>query len=161
MTTKQNRHISALAKATLEITNTLYIESAAEVLSIKINDPDLLLKIQDIKYHAGSVELQSSHPEQYAKMSKQVEDISSLYLEKMCKLPTKALSDILFLHEYKRPQRASRTLEMIISELTRRELMDDSSQSDTNHQNGELDVERESKASSKKTSSKRYKTSVD
>ena len=97
--------------------------------------------------------------EDIAEMIDKKEKIDELYLNKMIALPTKDLMDILFLHEHHKPRRAERTLEAITSELARRSLLDDSSQSDAIYPNGDVDVKRKSKLNSKKAISKKRKTS--
>ena len=96
--------------------------------------------------------------EDIAEMIDKKEKIDELYLNKMIALPTKDLMDILFLHEHHKPRRAERTLEAITSELARRSLLDDSSQSDAIYPNGDVDVKRKSKTIGKKANSKRRKT---
>jgi hypothetical protein len=86
------------------------------------------------------------------------EKIDEIYLNKMMALSSADLNDILFLHEHAKPRRAERTLEAITSELARRSLLDDSSQSDTIYHNGDADVKRKSNSASKKANSKRDKT---
>ena len=86
------------------------------------------------------------------------EKIDDIYLSKMVMLNTQDLNDILFLHEHGKPKRAIRTLEVIHSELARRSLLGDSSQSDAIYKNGEVDVKRTSKPSSKTASKKGHKT---
>lgn len=53
------------------------------------------------------------------------EKVDNLYLENIKKLSSKMLEDILFLHEKGKLRRADRTVETILSELTRRALLND------------------------------------
>jgi hypothetical protein len=84
-----------------------------------------------------------THPEIYEIK----EAVDSLYLEKLCTLLTKDIEDIIWIHECGKLKRASRTIETLTSELVRRAIMGDSSQS-------------ESKTNSKSTISKRKSKKV-
>ena len=92
---------------------------------------------------------------------KKKELIDELYLSKMMMLNTKDLNDILFLHEHSKPKRAQRTLEAIHSELARRSLLNDSSQSDAIYSNGDVDVKRKSKSTGKTTPKKKCEANKD
>ena len=59
------------------------------------------------------------------------EEVDSLYLEKLCALPTKDIEDIIWIHLQKKLNRATRTIEALTSEIVRRALMNDSSQSES------------------------------
>ncbi len=87
--------------------------------------------------------------------------VGSLYQEKLCKLPTVQLNEIVKAHQLPEGfRRAPKTIETIISELARRSIFDDSNESET--KNDYVDVDgprRKSKKHSQKTSSKRRKTS--
>jgi hypothetical protein len=57
------------------------------------------------------------------------EVVDNLYLEKLCALPTKDIEDIIWIHNCGKLKRALRTIETLTSELMRRMLMNDSSES--------------------------------
>lgn len=58
--------------------------------------------------------------------------IDDQYLENIKKLSTQELEDILWVHHNGKLRRAERTIETIVAEIARRELMDDDG-SDTNY----------------------------
>ena len=149
-----------LVKRISSLTNQIFKQSIVEVMDIKdATEEELQDFMSKVRRASLSYASWSDDDGDVADIIAKKEKIDELYLNKMIALPTKDLTDILFLHEFNKPKRAQRTLEAIISEIARRSLLDDSSQSDTIYTNGDVDVKRKSKANSKKTNSKKCKTS--
>ena len=94
---------------------------------------------KDLRYLSLYVRGLSSPKEDHyiADMNKLKEKIEESYLDNLITLSTEDLSNILYLHEHGSPYRADRTIEAINSELARREIFNDSSQSDTIYKNAE------------------------
>lgn len=141
------------------LTNSIFKQSIIEIM----NTPDatdeqitdFMSTIRRISWASRDI---VEFGEEFEETLKKKELIDDLYLSKMMMLKTQDLNDILFLHEHAKPRRAMRTLEAIHSELARRALLNDSSQSDAIYSNGEVDVKRKSKSTSKTASKKRNKT---
>lgn len=151
ITKKLVTHISTL-------TNGLFKQSVIEVMNCPhVTDEevsDFMIKVRRAGW--GYAMFEEPTEETKDTMEKK-EKIDDLYLSKMMMLNTQDLSDILFLHEHSKPRRAQRTLEAIYSELTRRSIMNDSSQSDAIYLNGDVDVKRKGKLSGKTASTKKRK----
>ncbi len=140
------------------LTNRLFKESIIEVMNVKdATDEQITDFMSTIRRIAWASKDIVEFGEEFEETLKKKELIDDLYLSKMMMLNTKDLNDILFLHEHSKPKRAMRTLEAIHSELARRSILDDSSQSDAIYQNGEVDVKRKSKPTGKTTLKKRNK----
>lgn len=87
--------------------------------------------------------------------------VDSLYLVHMSRLTTKQLEEIMLVHEAKEITRTKRTIETILSELTRRALLNDSNESDNTSDNGEKDEpSKKSGRRSKKATPKRSNSSA-
>jgi hypothetical protein len=144
------------------LTNRLFKESVIEIM----NSPDATE--EEITEFLGSIRRLSTMRMLYPEMDEEFQEtfkkkelIDELYLNKLIQLSTEDLNNILFLHEHQKPVRAQRTLEIINCELTRRCLLNDSSQSDAIYINGDVHVRQDSKTTSKKASSKKRKTNKD
>jgi hypothetical protein len=72
------------------------------------------------------------NPEGFALLTAAKEELDSLYLQKLSALPTQIIEDILWVHHNNKIRRAQRTVETLTSELTRRAMLDDSLESDSN-----------------------------
>ena len=148
-----------LVKRISSLTNEVFKQSIVEVMDVKnATDEeiqDLMANVRRATFHSR-VNYEFEH--EFEDILKKKEAIDELYLNKVIALPSETLIDILFLHEHHKPRRAERTLEAITSEIARRSLLDDSSQSDAIYSNGDVDVKRKSKATSKKANSKKRKT---
>lgn len=141
------------------LTNSVFKKAVIEIMDAEDMEELPLLELMNSLrktdlFHA----LGALSDEEAKNLNEKKQLIDDLYLDKMMTLSTKDLTDILFLHEHNRPSRAERTLEAITSELTRRSILDDSSQSDAMYSNGDVDVKRKSKVARKKTASKKRKT---
>lgn len=150
-----------LVKRINSITSDIFKQSVVEVMDIKDVTEEQLQDFMS-KVRRASLSFAAWVTEEdgdVADIVEKKEKIDELYLSKMIALSTKDLIDILFLHEHHKPRRAQRTLEAVTSELARRSLLDDSSQSDTIYPNGDVDVKRKSKVTGKKISSKKRKAS--
>ena len=149
-----------LVKRISSLTNEIFKQSIIEVMGIKdATEEELQDFMGKIRRSTMHYAVWSEEDGDVADIIEKKEKIDELYLNKVITLPTKDLIDVIFLHEHHKPRRAERTLDMITSELARRSLLDDSSQSDTIYFNGDVDVKRKSKATSKKATSKKRKTS--
>ena len=148
-----------LVKRISSLTNEIFKQSIIEVMDVKdATDEeiqDLMANVRRATFHSR-VSYEVEH--EFEEILKKKEAIDELYLTKIVALSTKDLVDVLYLHEHKKPERAPRTLEAITSEIARRSLLDDSSQSDAIYPNGDVDVKRKSKVTSKKANSKKRKT---
>lgn len=156
---KQRRCTDALVKRTNEVTSHIFKQSVIEVFNAFTYDET---QLQDLIYSVRRASLgfvmYDMNPNEIQDLMDKKEQIDTLYLNKMITLPTDKLADILFLHERQRPERAERTIEAITSELARRSILNDSSQSDAIYTNGDVDVDRKDKTASKKASGKKHKT---
>ena len=148
-----------LVKRVSTLTNDLFKQSVIEVMDVKdVTDEQRQDFMSTIRRTSFNYVMFDADPEEVKDIMDKKEKIDEIYLNKIMTLSSTELSDILFLHEHAKPRRAERTLEVITSELARRSLLDDSSQSDTIHYNGDADVKRKSNSASKKVNSKRDKT---
>lgn len=119
-----------LIEKTQKITNSLY-ESSIEELA-EFTKPREIGDIHQFASNLRNRRIWKTWNEEEDKQWEVLQErVDILYLEKMITLPSKTIEDILFLHERMKPRRAPRTVEALISELTRRSLLDDVSQSDT------------------------------
>jgi hypothetical protein len=98
-----------LVQRVKETTNRCYLRAKIKVLSEAYQA--VLLHVDDLI------------PDEEARQK-----IDDLYLAEINKLSSQELEDILFCHERGRMRRAPRTLESIVSELTRRVLLNDSNE---------------------------------
>lgn len=150
----------ALVKRIYELTNNIFKQSVIEVLDIKgITNKQMvefMLNVRRVSY-SYVMNYSDEYQEEVKDLMEKKEKIDELYLNKMLMLSSKDLSDILFLHGFGKPKRAERTLEMIKSELMRRALFNDSSQSDTIYKHGNVGVKRKSKSLNKRVSNKKLK----
>jgi len=141
------------------LTTEIFKQSILEIMDIKDATEEQLQDFMSKVRRANlNVATWSDEDGDIADIVVKKEKIDELYLNKMIALPTKDLMDILFLHEHSKPRRAERTLEAITSEIARRSLLDDSSQSDAIYTDGDVDVKRKGKATGKKANSKKRKT---
>lgn len=148
-----------LVKRINSLTSDIFKQSVIEIMNIKDATEEQLQDFMSKVRRAGLIYASWSDEDgDLVDVLDKKEKIDELYLNKMIALPSKDLADILFLHEHSKPRRAERTLEAITSELARRSLLDDSSQSDAIYNDGDMDVKRKSKTASKKTNSKKRKT---
>jgi len=149
-----------LVKRISSLTNEIFKQSIVEVMNIKdATDEELQDFMSKVRRAGLNYTMWSEEDGDLSDILEKKEKIDEIYLVKMIGLPSKDLADILFLHEHHKPRRALRTLEAITSELVRRALLNDSSQSDAIYPNGDVDVKRKSKLNSKKAISKKRKTS--
>jgi hypothetical protein len=148
-----------LVKRIGTLTNDLFKQSVIEVMDIKdVTDEQLQDFMSTIRRASYMHIVMDASLEEVKDIMNKKEKIDEIYLNKMMTLSSADLSDILFLHEHAKPRRAERTLEAITSELARRSLLNDSSQSDAIYNNGDVDVKRKSNSARKKANSKRDKT---
>ena len=148
-----------LVKRIGTLTNDLFKQSVIEVMDVKdVTEEELHDFMSTIRRASFNYIVFDADPEEVKDIMDKKEKIDEIYLNKMITLPSAELNDILFLHGHAKPRRAERTLEAITSELARRSLLDDSSQSDAIYHNGDVDVKRKNNSASKKANSKRDKT---
>ena len=141
------------------LTNNLYKQSIIDIMGYgpNVTDEEVHMFMRDLRLTKYSINAGFTD-EQYTYYKSKLSDIDELYLDKMVQLSSDDLQDILFLHKHGKPLRAERTLDMIMSELARRALFGDSSQSDTIYKNGDVDVGQKSTDINKKTPNKRNKS---
>lgn len=153
---------AALKKRSGDITSKIFEQCVRDVLGMKNESIDDLRMAIDLVRSAtlrsffGAIE-----DEEVKEMVEAKTKVDDLYQERIRELSTKDLNDLLKSHELEGGiKRTGRTLETILSELARRSLFDDSSESDLNTNNGVVDEPRKkSKTSSKKAIRKRSKAS--
>lgn len=142
---KQESPPDELVKSMQKLTSAVWRESVKQNMTIENpsdNEVDDLLR--DLRYYSmySKSSVMAGHiglPDHIDvdKLRALREKIEVSYLENMITLSTEDLNNILYLHEFGAPYRAERTLEMIQLELTRRGVLNDSSQSDTIYKNVE------------------------
>lgn len=155
------RCTNRLIKRISDLTNKVFKQAVIEVMNAEnFEEQQLLELIQSIRKVSLLHAIGALSDEEAENINKSKHLIDSLYLDKLMTLSTKDLTDILFLHEHNRPSRAERTLEAITSELARRSILNDSSQSDAMYTNGDVNVKRKSKVAGTKTASKKRKTNT-
>ena len=149
----------ALKKRALAITNKLFEDCVREVMGLHTEDPDELRMTMDFVRTAKHAQNDLDYGyEEIQEMIRAATAVSDLYQEKIKALSTKDLYDILNSHERGGTKRAARTMDTILSELARRAIMDDSSESDLINNNGDVDgLTKQSKHCSKKASGTRNK----
>jgi hypothetical protein len=148
-----------LVKKISTLTNDSFKQAITEVMEIKDPTDEQVADFMSAVRHASFSSVFSDFDSDELKdLLEKKEKVDELYLEKVIALPTQELNDILFLHKFSKPRRAERTLEAITSELARRALLNDSSQSDTNNTHGGAGVRSKSKSTSKTTNTKKSKT---
>lgn len=142
------------SKAMLErvsaLTKLLFSDSVKEVMGIQdeSNDDDLQM-IMDMLRHAKDYEGVYSD-EEIADMLKKKVQVDDLYLQKMLSLSTTQLEEIMVVHDNGNIKRMAKTVEAILSELASRTILNDTSESDTKYNNGDVDeLKIKSKTSSK------------
>lgn len=145
-----------LVKRLSETTNNLFKQSVLEGCGLKDATDE---QIQDFifkmrRYSFGYILVSKEDSQDIDAILKQKEDIDVIYLNKMIQLSSDDLQDILFLHKHEKPRRSERTIDMITSELARRSLLNDSSESDTIYHDGDVDVKREDEPIGKKAPNK-------
>lgn len=144
-----------------QLTNGLFKQSIIEIMNVpEATDEQITDFMSTIRRIAWASRDIAQFGEEFEETLKNKELIDELYLSKMMMLNTKDLNDILFLHEHSKPRRALRTLEAIHSELARRAIFNDSSQSDAIYKNGEVDVKRKGQPSGETASKKKHKANT-
>jgi hypothetical protein len=153
----------ALKNKVLKITNELYDGCVRTVFGLSDLTPTEEAKVllDFAKINKAAAILGLVDDEEIESLMAKKEEVSDLYLQRMCQLPTKSLLEIIKGHELEGGiRRAPKTIEMILSELARRELFSDSNESDFKEHNGDVDGHsKKSKRSRKKAARKRHKTS--
>ena len=151
----------ALKKRVSAYTETIFNDCVCEVFDL--NDPDdhrLGEAIRIVRIlNAGMIpDYESEAAIEELKLKR--DKVGSLYQDRLCKLSTKQLNEIVKAHQLPDGfRRAPKTIENILSELARRAIFNDSNESDHTDNDGEVDgPKRKSAKYSKKTSSKRRKT---
>jgi hypothetical protein len=121
------------------ITNSLFKESALEAFghdtALEFGGIDFLMS--EVRYMSLINGLSYSNMPYIRQMLEKKTICDEIYLTKITCLSTQELSDILFLHERKKPIRAQRTIDCINIELARRILLNDTNKSDININNGD------------------------
>lgn len=133
-------------------TNKTFVDAVKKVLKLtggprSYEVTEAIYGLRTLKFNAAMMPTDEAKPLLAVK-----EEVDNVYLQDILTLPTKILEDILTVHEFGTIKRASRTLESIIYELTRRSIFDDTSESDTKNANGAVDGTR------RKTSKDRSRT---
>lgn len=152
----------ALRAKTLNYTNNLFESCVREILGLKTESIEDLQMAMDF---LRSSKLMAAHhhdidgDDEVKKMHEVQGQVSELYQERIKQLSTKQLNEILKSHELEGGiRRAPKTIETILSELTRRTIFGDSDESEFISNNGEVyEHARESKSNRSKAPHKRNK----
>lgn len=153
---------AALKKRSVQITNQIFEQCVRDVLGMhKESIEDLESAIDLIRYATLRGFFGQIDDEEVKEMAEAKAKVDDLYQEKIKQLSTKHLNDLLKSHELEGGiRRTGRTLETILSELARRSLLEDSSESDLNTNNGAVDgLKSKSNTGIKKAFKKRRKAS--
>lgn len=116
-------------------TSHVYESSVSSYLNLKGIDPslgeELIYCMRNHSLHQLKLALFANSPMKPPFTEEEIlvhkEAVDNLYLEGLVKLPTPLIEDIIFCHNKKKFQRAQRTIETLVNELTRRSLLDDHS----------------------------------
>lgn len=117
------------------VTNRIFRQAVVDVLKLKkVDAATISAAVHDVRLvkligQQRDTDVTPIHAEQ----------IDVLYLELILQLPSKDLNSIVNCHKTKQINRASRTIETIMNELTSRGLLNDSNQSDLNNPHGDTD----------------------
>lgn len=129
-----------LVKKVANITNDCFEEAIREVytetIALMANDPanDLTYdsyEINDFKTDMRNYRYHFMNPDAQALIDAK-NKVDELYLNKLLTLSTKVIEDVLWVHHNKKIVRAERTVETLTSELLRRELFNDTHETDPN-----------------------------
>lgn len=127
------KYTKALHKRVAKSTNDIFNEAVCEITGIAMFNEEgkIAEEFKDIV-----ITLRSANSHYFVIPNEETKHLSDLkvkidetYLERIIKLPTKVLEEILFSHDQLKIRRAERTIEIITSELTRRMIMGDTSES--------------------------------
>lgn len=127
-----------LAAKIAKLTNHVYDQAVLQVKDwpqSKLHDNEFIDLVRSLRFadRYGIADAES-----FAELQKLKVEIDDLYLSKMLSLNTQHLNEILIVHDTGRIKRTSRTIEAITSELARRELLDDSSESESKNNYGDV-----------------------
>jgi tRNA A37 methylthiotransferase MiaB len=152
----------ALRKRVADCTNAIFQECVREVMGLKEESEEDLQVAMDFVRAARFAQLGLGEYEEQEikKMVEAKAQVDEMYIAKMIRLPTKQLNDIIKVHQAGVIKRAPRTIEAIVSELTRRSLFGDTNESDMKAHHGDVNgLKTKSKRGRKKTATSRSKTS--
>lgn len=152
---------NAMHNRVQKITNRIFEESICEVFDLDISDKE---DIQDAAFLVRTSYVFQTHTTSLSAsevdevVSKRIR-VDEKYLSKMMQLTDVQLSEIMIVHEHGSIKRMRKTVEAILSEMTRRALLLDYSQSDLKSNDEDVDgLKGKGRRNSKKTPSKRRKT---
>jgi hypothetical protein len=149
-----------LVKRTWAATTACFESSVDEVLEAFNVDFDLFPRhtiIGDMR--SFKLKQLFGHEELHPQIEQIKEEVDRIYLEKLCMLPTKTIEDVIWADDQGKSRRTQRTINTLTSELVRRAIMGDSSQSESNiHDRGVSNV-KPTKKSRKSTRRKKRKSS--
>ena len=153
----RKRFSQKLLSKVRDTTNHAFESSVMEVLGLPpdITDIELAEHIHNLRYGKYLTGYTKAEVDNLVAAK---EKIDELYLVKLCALPSDMLENIIFIHKRGDIKRATRTIDTILSELTRRFILSDSFESDLIKQNGEMD-EIKTADNTKRTKAKRSRTS--
>ena len=153
----------ALKKRSADYTSKIFEDCVREVLGLTAESTeDVHIAMDFIRTANLRSFFDQAEDEEVKKMVEAKTQVDELYQKKISELSTKILNEILKAHELQDGlKRTGRTLDTILSELARREILGDTSESDFIINNGDVDgTRKKSKSSSKKATDKRSKAST-
>lgn len=130
----------AMYKRVATLTNKIFIDSVKEVFHLddSTSQHELNRTLYNIRYVTTSISMDIYPPEEVNEILKAKERVDELYLNKMLSLSNLQLEEILVVHDKGEIKRMQKTIEAIISELTRRSVFSDTNESDNKYNNGEV-----------------------
>lgn len=127
-TIKRRSCSEKLVKRTKALTNRCYNRAVEHIMTVFIMPTDYTKEdlILDMRTHKliGFFGAENTVPN----IEEVKSTVDSLYLDYICALSSQDLEDIVYVHEQDKYKRAPRTIEAILSELTRRALLEDYSE---------------------------------
>lgn len=121
----------AMSQRVSELTNSIFTNAIKEICS-----PDEELSDDASESLAATLRAAKFVNDAFYQIEKirfQKIQVDELYLKKLLKLTTSQLNEIMICHENEAPIRMQRTIEAILTEISSREILDDSSESDFNN----------------------------
>lgn len=157
----------AMGKRVGQLTNRIFNDSVKEVMGFdgSESEQDLLDTIADLRWVTMKLSIDdpySTVDQQMLDLKDKKQQVDDLYLKRLCGLSSSQLQEIVICHENGHIKRMQKTIEAILFELASREMLGDTSKSDSRYTNEVVDELAETnKRRSKKTTGKRNKTSED
>lgn len=148
----------AMGRRVGSLTNEVYHDSVKEIMGFdgSETEQDLLDVVADLRWAEQKAMFDSTVDEDVLDLRNKQVQVSELYLRKLCGLSSSQLQEIVLTHEIGHIKRLPKTIEAILSELASREILGDTSKSDSRYTYEVVDEPaKASKRRSKKTTGKR------